>query len=272
MAKVPYDQQLDFLKNCTQEELAPLVGALLGTNDNGEIDKTGRISSELNSTDAFKKHFPDHTKYVDEIIEEIQTYGGNTFANLFRGCGVPYHEILCDVATKMKVNFNKLQPTEMIEQALLAKVLTDAWEHMSEEEKKSMMQDLGKGDMNLGGIGAAFFIALFRAGGFASYKWAMIIVNAVARAILGRGLAFGAGAAICHWLAVFSGPVGWAITGIWTLLDLAAPAFRVTVPACIYVAALRNMKENERFALENEANLPPEIQGQENSPANGEAQ
>ena len=103
MAKVPNDYELEFLKECTQDELAPLVGAILGTDDNGDIDCSGRFSSELDKAPAFKANYPDHTKYVDEIIEEVQKFGGNTFANIFRGdMGVSYHEVLCDVAKKMK--------------------------------------------------------------------------------------------------------------------------------------------------------------------------
>ncbi|HNE26607.1 MAG TPA: ubiquinol-cytochrome C chaperone family protein, partial [Pseudomonadales bacterium] len=40
-------------------------------------------------------------------------------------------------------------------------------------------------------------------------------------------------------LKVLSGPIGWAITGIWTAIDIASPAFRVTIPAVIQIAALR---------------------------------
>ena len=35
---------------------------------------------------------------------------------------------------------------------------------------------------------------------------------------------------------------------IWTAIDIASPAYRVTVPATIYIAALRNMKRNALVA------------------------
>ena len=190
MAKLPNDYELDFLKSCTKEELEPLVGAILGTDDKGNIDRSGRFSSELDKKPAFTTHFPDHTKYVDEIIEEIQKYGGNSIANAVRGMGVSYHEVLCDVAKKMKVNFNAAQTTQTIEDSLLAKVLEDAWEKMSEEDRKKLIEEAGNVfGAKVGGIGAGTLIAIFRAGGFKSYQVALIIVNAVAKAICAKAKA-----------------------------------------------------------------------------------
>lgn len=251
MAKLPNDYELDFLKSCTKEELEPLVGAILGTDDKGNIDRSGRFSSELDKKPAFTTHFPDHTKYVDEIIEEIQKYGGNSIANAVRGMGVSYHEVLCDVAKKMKVNFNAAQTTQTIEDGLLAKVLEDAWEKMSEEDRKKLIEEAGNVfGAKVGGIGAGTLIAIFRAGGFKSYKVALIIVNAVAKAILGHGLKLAGNIYLTRLLAVLAGPVGWILTGVWTAFDFASQAYRVTIPACIYIAALRKMKDNEKFAKE----------------------
>ena len=254
MAKLPNDYELDFLKTCTKEELEPLVGAILGTDDKGNIDRSGRFSSELDKTSAFTTHFPDHTKYVDEIIEEIQKYGGNSIANAVRGMGVSYHEVLCDVARKMKVNFNASQTTQTIEDHLLAKVLEDAWEKMSEDERKKIIDEAGNVfGAKVGGIGAGALIAIIRAGGFKTYQIALIVANAVAKAILGRGLSFAGNIYLTRLIAVLAGPVGWILTGVWTAFDFASQAYRVTIPSCIYIAALRKMKENEKFAKEVEA-------------------
>lgn len=250
MAKLPSDKELEFLKTCTADELAPLVGIILGTKD-GEIDKSGRISSELESTQNFKQFYPDHTKYVDEMIEEIQKFGGNAIINRFRGgffasAGVPYHEILCDCAKKQKVNFNKFQETEKIEGALLDRVLRDTWEKLSEDERAEMLKGLGVPD--LGGLGAAALVQVLKAGGFQTYRISLIVVNAIARALFGHGLKLATNAYLARCIAVLIGPIGWIITGVWTVLDVASPAYRVTIPACIYIAALRLMKANEATA------------------------
>lgn len=251
MAKLPNDYELDFLKTCTKDELEPLVGAILGTDGKGNIDRSGRFSSELDKKPAFTTHFPDHTKYVDEIIEEIQKYGGNTIANTVRGMGVSYHEVLCDVANKMKVNFNPAQTTQTIEGNLLAKVLEDAWEKMSEDERKKLIEEAGNVfGMKMGGVGAGMLVHIMRAGGFKTYQIALMVANVIAKAILGHGLSFAGNIYLARLIAVLAGPVGWIVTGVWTAFDIASQAYRVTIPSCIYIAALRKMKENEKFAAE----------------------
>lgn len=44
---------------------------------------------------------------------------------------------------------------------------------------------------------------------------------------------------LARLIGVATGPIGWALTGAWTALDLAGPAKRVTVPTVIQIAALR---------------------------------
>ena len=87
---------------------------------------------------------------------------------------------------------------------------------------------------------------LLRNSGFAAYKWALIVVNGVVsgigKQVIGRGLSLGANAAITRGLGVALGPVGLALTAAWTAYDLAGPAYRVTVPSVLYVAALRLQK------------------------------
>ena len=79
-----------------------------------------------------------------------------------------------------------------------------------------------------------------RASGFLAYQLAVVVANGVARAVLGRGLTFAANAALTRLLGILVGPVGWAITGAWTAIDLASPAYRVTVPCVVQVAAIRH--------------------------------
>lgn len=53
-------------------------------------------------------------------------------------------------------------------------------------------------------------------------------------------------------LSLLIGPIGMAVTGIWTITDIVSgPAMRVTVPACVIIAYLRKTimleKENKLF-------------------------
>ncbi|MFP6192573.1 flagellar biosynthesis protein FlgG [Helicobacter pylori] len=49
-------------------------------------------------------------------------------------------------------------------------------------------------------------------------------------------------------MGVLAGPIGWVITGALVSVNLAGPAYRVTVPACVLVATLRKKLKAEREA------------------------
>ncbi|NHA85627.1 flagellar biosynthesis protein FlgG [Helicobacter pylori] len=67
-------------------------------------------------------------------------------------------------------------------------------------------------------------------------------------------------------MGVLAGPIGWVITGALVSVNLAGPAYRVTVPACVLVAALRKKLKAEREArlkAEREARLKAEQEANE---------
>lgn len=247
------DVGLNFLGTLSSEELNDLVRILTHDKD-GET----RWTESLTQSEKYKQHFPNHIMYWKEIGEEIQLFGGNTIANLFRGfTGVEYKEILCDVCNKLKVNFNKYAPIEMIEDALLQKILYDALNKMSPEQIKELGVELGIDNFtNLSAQAlSGVFQAIFQAGGFASYKLTLIIANAIARELTGRGLTFAANHTLTKTMSILTGPIGWTITGIWTAFDLASPAYRVTIPAVIQVAYLRKLSQNREAILNLENRL-----------------
>ena len=90
-----YDEDLEFLRDVKSSDLNDLVDVLTKDKD-GEK----RITEYLTTNDLYKQYYPDHKKYIHIILNEIQTFGGNSFANAFRGGGVMYREILCDVCNK----------------------------------------------------------------------------------------------------------------------------------------------------------------------------
>ncbi len=49
-------------------------------------------------------------------------------------------------------------------------------------------------------------------------------------------------------MGILAGPIGWAITGALVSVNLAGPAYRVTVPACVLIAALRLKLKAEQEA------------------------
>lgn len=55
-------------------------------------------------------------------------------------------------------------------------------------------------------------------------------------------------------LGILAGPIGWVITGALVSVNLAGPAYRVTVPACVLVATLRKkLKAKQAKQAEQEA-------------------
>jgi uncharacterized protein YaaW (UPF0174 family) len=232
-----YDPDLEFLEQIKSSDLSDLVHCL--THDK---DGSARLTEELTTSHLYKQHSPDHHQYWPLIAAEIQCFGANTFATLFRGGkGVEYREILMDVCDKMKVNYSKGASVERIENCLLLKVLNDALEKMTPAEIRELAESVGVKNLALltpeGMLGV--FQAVFRTGGFKSYQLTLVIVNALMKALIGRGLSFAGNAALTRTVGVLTGPVGWAITGAWTALDVASAAYRVTIPAVIQVAALR---------------------------------
>ena len=234
------DEGLDFLEDVPSEHLEGLVALL--TEDRNE---------ELTDTKGYKLHHPDHNKYWREIATEIQTFGGNTFSNVYRGTGTIYREILHDVCNRLKVNYNKGSSIQGIEMNLLQKALADSFEKLDAGQRAEVLKALGEENATNMTSNAAVAAAqlLLRTSGFAAYKWALIAVNGlisqIGKQVIGRGLSLGANAALTRGLSVAIGPVGLALTAAWTAYDLAGPAYRVTVPSVLYVAALRLQKAHD---------------------------
>ena len=230
------DPDLEFLADVPSDDLDALVRILTKDKD-GNV----RLTEELTTHDRYKEFSPDHHEYWDLIAAEIQRSGGNTLATLARGGkGVLYREVLTDICDKMKVNYNRGASVEAIEFYLLTKVLTDSMKEMSPEELEAVCDDLDLSPMRY--TPEAVTIALqvaIRLGGFLPYKIALIVANAVVKALIGRGLSLVMNAALVRLMSAFAGPIGWTLSAAWLLVDIAGPAYRITVPAVIMVAYLR---------------------------------
>lgn len=249
-----YDNDLEFLQELSSKDLDDLVYALTKDKDGDPL-----WTEELTSNKEYKRHYPDHSKYWNLIAAELQCFGANSIVTIFRGGkGVLYKEVLTDVADKLKVSYNKSSTASKIEEHLLNKILDDAIEKMTEQERKEFANSMGISNLTSFSSQAtlAAFQAVFKAGGFKSFQLTLVVVNAISKAILGRGLSLAGNAALMRSASLLIGPIGWAITGLWTIGDIAGPAYRVTIPAVIQVAFLRKkyqaIKEGYIKDLENE--------------------
>ncbi len=139
---------------------------------------------------------------------------------------------------------------------MLAKILEKRLEEMSDEEKREVGRELDI--KNIDSLSkqalSTAFLGLLKTDDFHAYQLTTSIANAVAGKTLGGGLKAVAGKMVLtKILGVLVGPIGWAITGALVSVSLAGPAYRVTVPACFVVAALR-----KKLKAEQEARLKAE--------------
>jgi uncharacterized protein YaaW (UPF0174 family) len=221
------------LRSASNEMLAPLVDYIL---------EKGKPSAQLGSTAAFRQNYPNHHVYADDIAAEIQKFGANTLMSHLKrgGKGVPYRDIITNVAKKLGVR-RRFRSVERMEDEIVAKVLSDAYDKMTPEQQRALLDSLKIS--NPGPIGAPVAVGTLQAGihaaGFAAYKGAVIVANGMANVVLGHGLAVGANAALVKGIAVFAGPVGWTLTGLLSASVVAGPAYRVCVPAVLQVALIR---------------------------------
>lgn len=174
------------------------------------------------------------------IGKEIRAFGGNSLVNLFRGQGVKYRELVTDVASRLKVNFPKEAQSADMEEAIVRKIFADSVVKMSANERQRVLDALDIGELSgLGPVPMGIAIVAARMGGFATYQMALAVANGIARALIDRGLTLATNATISRVIGIVIGPVGWVVTGLWTLADFASPAYRVTVPCVVQVAYMR---------------------------------
>ena len=131
--KMAYDADLTPLLNkCNNEDLEPLVQYIV---------EKGSVSETLSTDDLYEQYYPDHTKYINVIVEEIQDFGGDSFVNIFRGGGPQYREILMDVADKFDVEYDDDDSTEQIEQFLVITVFMMMYNELDEKDKQTIQAD-----------------------------------------------------------------------------------------------------------------------------------
>lgn len=231
------DPDLVFLGKMSSADLKDLVDCLIKDKDGA-----ARFTEELTASDSYKKYHPEHMRYWQEIAAEIQCFGANSLATLLRrGQGVMYREVLTDVCDKIDVKYDKQTKVSDIEESLLIKLLGDVLNKMPEADRADFAKIVGIANLKTF-TPASLTVALqviFKAGGFKSYQLTLIIANAISKVLLGRGLALAANATLTRTASLLAGPVGWALMGAWTAVDIAGPAYRITMPTVIQVAVLR---------------------------------
>jgi len=228
-------------------------------NGDGRLSLANNVCSKLVAAKAVSEKVGEYPIEARALIaREILAFGGNTLGNLVRSLRssvpfgttlhailpdinekVSYLEVVRDVASHLKVEAGKNASIVDLEVAILVKILSRSFDKMSPEERRKVMDEIGAGDVAWGsGVATAALLA-GRMSGLASLRLATIVAEASARALVGHGLTVVGIGGASRVLGAALGPIGWAVTGLWTLADLSAPAYRVTVPCVLQVAYIR---------------------------------
>jgi len=129
------------------------------------------------------------------IGKEIRLFGGNSFANLLRGGdAIEYRELASDVAERLKARTALGGSAPSIEEAILRKVLANAFERMSDAQRLEALEELDA--QSLSGLEAGALVGALsgpKFGKYLTYTIARVATDSMAKAVLGRGLKLVAG-------------------------------------------------------------------------------
>lgn len=255
------DPDLKFLKSASNQDLLLLADTLVYKDVKHKNKKSHRIAATLQNDERYKIHYPNNMKALwESIAEEIQKFGGHSGVNwIFRwNKGVLYREILIDVCKQQKIkkiNYKNAK-TEDIEDVFLETIIVLAIEKMSDYERRELIQglrnieqfrDIVKDMLTSKDTLIEVCKIAFKQGGFKSYILTLQIVNGISKTILGRGLTFGANAALMKYLGSFmSGPWGWAFTAVTTVWGFLGPNRDVCLKCVAIIAYMRKKSLLER--------------------------
>lgn len=238
MSNIDFSNTRLLLQQVSNEDLDPLVEYILKAR-----------TESLSKMEDFKCWHPDHQRYAGAILDELRLFGGNSFANLFRKTGPSYTEVVRDVASKMKVKNTGGMEIVELEEALVQSILRQALEKSEGEDRRELEEILREAGLDSSKITALLSgsslsgLVLPAVARVILYRTSLVIAEMVAKQVLGHGLRnaviAGGGFVGGRALAALAGPVGWVIGGVWTAVDLAGPAYRVTIPCVLQIAMLR---------------------------------
>ncbi|HEC1874017.1 TPA: DUF3944 domain-containing protein [Campylobacter jejuni] len=216
------DSDLEFLRELNNGALDNLV-SILTKDENGKT----RTTESLTDKDLYKQHCPNHSKYLDLILEELQTFSGNTLVNTVRGAGIFYKEILCDVADKLKVKYDKSADVENIEKAILLNSFNESLKNLSENDLREIVKDFSI-DINTYTI-ESISNAIAKTDNLRLlYQIAMLVVKAIANKVAINTAIFTTSSLIAGSGLIGSGAVSGALGSAATFLGASCRNFSRT--------------------------------------------
>lgn len=246
------DKDLEFLKNCPNEDLKALADLLVFAEDGKK-----RWNEKLSGKKSYMESYPNNLKnVVNDIILELQCYGADTIASTVRELfgkhpGVPYREILMDVCDKKKITYNKESSTERIEFHFIQSIIEETLQKATDEELLTIAEEVGVSFIG-GETREQIIDAVLQKSTSPTLfaKMTDIVYSAVLPGTV-VGVAGAAAAQAAAAVAVRVGLprlVGLAIPAInafmwgWLIKDLSGPAYRITVPAVVMIINFRQKR------------------------------
>ena len=220
----------------------------------------GVIRSDLNLTDDSRIDLlvtaveedpsDENRRAVSEQLERTIRYlGSSEVAYAFRSLsggepGVPFQEIVRDVAKTLKVDPPALGTDREQVEAVATSYATKQFASLSTEEQQKMLEDLGvereKAEAFLKRSAGVFALPmLVEAFNIVIVQGLIktIIFGTIAK-IIGRQLAnrlFSFLVGRLPWWVTWIGPAAWTLSLGWTAVDLQGPARRKSIPIVLYL-------------------------------------
>lgn len=187
-----YDKDLEFLGTMDNEDLDDLVALLVAFSDKTDeiLQVFKGFEGTLPSSIVFKQYYPNHKKYLEEIIEEIKAHAVSIFRykvistkkekghislfpcsitesfdtqSLYQTGLIPgledsdstlsnfYKAMLVCVCEILRVDYEENSEVESLEELLLRNILQDAMDRMPREKIQEFAEELGVEIQDKGG-------------------------------------------------------------------------------------------------------------------------
>lgn len=200
---------------------------------------------------------------INLVDKQIRYYGSSDIAYAFRSIfgddgGVSSSELIEDVAKKLKVKLKKGSSIEYKLERLALDVVEKEIASKSPTELVESFKDMGIDDQNLlrlkdhlktSGVAIALPVILELLGPKITIKLIEGIILSVITYFVGATVARQLTTEVFKRNPLLNvlGPAVWVISGTWLAFDIQGPAYRKTIPICLYlgIVSLRDGLEEE---------------------------
>lgn len=221
---VPRDLPLiDLLSKASSDDLNVLAD-LITDNEKGRVALDSKVKITIRNHRA-----KGSLQSISDVLEaEIRAFGSNSIVNMFRSSSVSYLELATDVAKKLDGKPTASHDVFVVEEIVMRQALSKYAGVKSYSDYAALVGQVAQVVKLL--VSAASGIGGIAATGGAA---------ALASAIGGR------------LVTLAAPPLAVAATGV-TIFQAVSPAFRITVPAVLQIAKIRQMRFEADFATYQE--------------------